>query len=220
MQRGLDNGMALVFGGRVVPAEIEELLKQEASDNSVRTYDGELECPNLFTLSVSEKDFSNLAENHGDLPGTLAGQLSRYFRNSEWSTQGPVCVQVKADKDLHTGQLKVSSSSTNQEYRSGFAGQKPRVNLLLQDGSSRTYSVHEGSNIIGRSADADLQLPDTGVSRSHAEITWDGYDAVLVDMESTNGTVVNNQPIENWMLADGDVIQVGHSLIEVRITGA
>ncbi|WP_297188639.1 DUF3662 and FHA domain-containing protein [uncultured Corynebacterium sp.] len=220
MQRGLDNGMALVFGGRVVPAEIEELLKQEASDNAVRTYDGELECPNLFTLSVSEKDFSNLAENHGDLPATLAGQLSRYFRNSEWSTQGPVCVQVKADKDLHTGQLKVSSSSTNQEYRSGFAGQKPRVNLLLQDGSSRTYSVHEGSNIIGRSADADLQLPDTGVSRSHAEITWDGYDAVLVDMESTNGTVVNNQPIENWMLADGDVIQVGHSLIEVRITGA
>ena len=30
LQRGLDNGMAFVFGGKVVPAEIEELLKQAA----------------------------------------------------------------------------------------------------------------------------------------------------------------------------------------------
>ena len=107
MQRGLDNGMALVFGGRVVPAEIEELLKQEASDNAVRTYEGELECPNLFTLSVSDKDFANLTENYGDLPSTLAGQLQRFFRNSGWATQGPVCVQVKADKDLHLSLIHI-----------------------------------------------------------------------------------------------------------------
>lgn len=98
-------------------------------------------------------------------------------------------------------------------------GSGPSVNLLLQDGSSRTYQVHEGSNIIGRSTDADLRLPDTGVSRQHAEITWNGQDAVLVDLQSTNGTTVNDTPIENWLLADGDVITMGHSHIEVRITG-
>ena len=32
LQRGLDNGFAAVFGGRVVPAELEELLKQETQD--------------------------------------------------------------------------------------------------------------------------------------------------------------------------------------------
>src|SRR5699024_12790339 len=75
----------------------------------------------------------------------------------------------------------------------------------------------EGSNIIGRSSDADLRLPDTGVSRQHAEITWDGRDAILVDLKSTNGTTVNDTPVENWLLADGDVITVGHFNIEVRI---
>ena len=95
--------------------------------------------------------------------------------------------------------------------------QDPVVTLLLQDGSSRTFMVNEGSNIIGRSNDADFRLPDTGVSRQHAEITWDGQDAVLVDLESTNGTTVNDTPVENWLLADGDVITVGHSHIEVRI---
>lgn len=94
------------------------------------------------------------------------------------------------------------------------------VSLLLQDGSSRTYLVREGSNIIGRSNDADFRLPDTGVSRQHAEITWDGHDAVLVDLQSTNGTTVNDTPIENWLLADGDVITMGHSHIEVRIVDA
>ena len=96
-------------------------------------------------------------------------------------------------------------------------GGTPTVSLLLQDGSSRTYLVHEGSNILGRSNDADFRLPDTGVSRQHAEITWNGQDAVLVDVQSTNGTTVNDTPIENWLLADGDVITLGHSHIEVRI---
>lgn len=95
----------------------------------------------------------------------------------------------------------------------------PTVSLLLQDGSSRTYLVHEGSNILGRSNDSDFRLPDTGVSRQHAEITWDGQVAVLVDLQSTNGTTVNDEPVENWMLADGDVITLGHSNIEVRIVG-
>ena len=46
MQRGLDNGMAFVFGGKVVPGEIEELLKQEALDNVQRGDDELLYCPN------------------------------------------------------------------------------------------------------------------------------------------------------------------------------
>ena len=50
-------------------------------------------------------------------------------------------------------------------------------------------------------------------------MTWDGRDAVLVDLQSTNGTTVNSMPVENWLLADGDVIAVGHSYIEVRISG-
>ncbi len=91
------------------------------------------------------------------------------------------------------------------------------MTLLLQDGSNRTFEVKPGSNIIGRGTISDFRLPDTGVSRQHAEITWDGRDAVLVDLHSTNGTMVNDSAIDNWLLADGDVISMGHSVMEVRI---
>lgn len=86
--------------------------------------------------------------------------------------------------------------------------------LQLDDGSNRTYSLKQGGNVIGRGQDADFRLPDTGVSRRHLEITWDGQSATLADIGSTNGTTV-----QTWQLADGDVIRVGHSSLVFRTQG-
>lgn len=253
LQRGLDNSMAALFGGKVVSEEVEELVKQEAQDSLVVTDRDEYVAPNVYAVGVSSKDLENLSQNR-DLPVDLADQLMRYVRNKQWFLDGPVVVRIAEESGLRTGQLRVSSYiDTMPDVVSGFDAivaepkkkrqvarsqlkedamsepnanpQNPqdageaRVSLLLQDGSSRTYLVHEGSNILGRSNDSDFRLPDTGVSRQHAEITWDGQVAVLVDLQSTNGTTVNDEPVENWMLADGDVITLGHSSIEVRIIG-
>ncbi|MBS4728092.1 DUF3662 and FHA domain-containing protein [Mycobacterium sp. SM1] len=99
----------------------------------------------------------------------------------------------------------------------GYAPSGHTVTLQLDDGSGRTYQLREGSNIIGRGQDAQFRLPDTGVSRRHLEIRWDGQVALLSDLNSTNGTMVNNAPVQEWQLADGDVIRLGHSEIIVHI---
>ncbi|CAJ1494384.1 DUF3662 and FHA domain-containing protein [[Mycobacterium] burgundiense] len=91
------------------------------------------------------------------------------------------------------------------------------VTLQLDDGSGRTYQLREGANVVGRGQDAQFRLPDTGVSRRHLEIRWDGQVALLSDLNSTNGTTVNNAPVQEWQLADGDVIRLGHSEIVVRV---
>lgn len=91
------------------------------------------------------------------------------------------------------------------------------VTLQLDDGSGRTYQLREGANVIGRGQDAQFRLPDTGVSRRHLEIRWDGQTALLQDLNSTNGTTVNNAPVQEWQLADGDVIRLGHSEIVVHV---
>lgn len=101
--------------------------------------------------------------------------------------------------------------------QSGYPPAGVAVTLQLDDGSGRTYQLHEGSNVVGRGQDAQFRLPDTGVSRRHLEIRWDGQVAVLSDLNSTNGTTVNNAPVQEWQLADGDVIRLGHSEIIVRI---
>ncbi|RJQ73238.1 DUF2662 domain-containing protein [Pseudonocardiaceae bacterium YIM PH 21723] len=88
--------------------------------------------------------------------------------------------------------------------------------LSLDDGSNRQYTLVQGGNVVGRGQEAQFRLPDTGVSRRHLEITWDGSNAMLSDLGSTNGTTVNNSPVQNWQLADGDVIRIGHSALVFR----
>jgi hypothetical protein len=113
----------------------------------------------------------------------------------------------------------------DQGYDQGYAppGQNgPRqlsASLQLDDGSNRTYAMNQGSNVVGRGQEANFRLPDTGVSRRHLEITWDGQSAMLADLGSTNGTTVNGNPVQTWQLADGDVIRVGHSALVFRTQG-
>jgi len=91
------------------------------------------------------------------------------------------------------------------------------ASLHLDDGSGRTYQLKNGSNVVGRGQDAEFRVADTGVSRRHLEITWDGTVAMLADLGSTNGTTVNSSAVQNWQLADGDMVRAGNSNIVVHI---
>jgi hypothetical protein len=90
------------------------------------------------------------------------------------------------------------------------------ASLTLDDGSDRYYELAEGSMVVGRGQEAQFRLPDTGVSRRHLEITWDGRTALLTDLGSTNGTTVNGTPVQTWQLVDGDVVRVGQSRLVFR----
>ncbi len=68
---------------------------------------------------------------------------------------------------------------------------------------------------IGRSSRSDLSLDQESVSRRHARITRARDGAyVLVDLGSTNGTYVNDEPIGERTLAHGDQIKVGRSILK------
>ncbi|TWP52819.1 DUF2662 domain-containing protein [Lentzea tibetensis] len=99
------------------------------------------------------------------------------------------------------------------------ANRQLNATLHLDDGSNRTYNLKQGGNVVGRGQEADFRLPDTGVSRRHLEITWDGHSAMLADLGSTNGTTVNGTPVQTWQLAEGDVVRIGHSSLVFRTAG-
>ncbi|KGI82992.1 signal peptide protein [Actinopolyspora erythraea] len=104
-------------------------------------------------------------------------------------------------------------------YPPDAAPRQLTATLQLDDGSNRSYTLQHGSNVIGRGQEGQFRLPDTGVSRKHIEIQWDGQAAMLADLGSTNGTTVNGTPVQTWQLADGDVIRVGHSSLVFRAQG-
>jgi diguanylate cyclase (GGDEF)-like protein len=67
---------------------------------------------------------------------------------------------------------------------------------------------------IGRSAKNDLFLDQESISRQHARITFDGERHWVHDLNSTNGTYVNDKLVQETELSDGDQVRIGRSILK------
>ena len=91
------------------------------------------------------------------------------------------------------------------------------VTLQILDGVDRGKLFQRlGTPVsIGREEGNTIQLNDERVSRYHAKIQEDQGQLVLTDLESTNGTRVNGEPVPLTILRLGDRISVGRSVLLV-----
>ncbi len=93
------------------------------------------------------------------------------------------------------------------------------THALVVDGPGTRHELTTGRNVIGRGTEADIRLPDTGVSRKHVDVVLDGGVATVEDLGSTNGTLINGRRVSRQALSDGDVIRIGHSVLVYRRDG-
>lgn len=88
------------------------------------------------------------------------------------------------------------------------------LTLLTAGQPPRDIALNKPRITIGRRSRCDIRFDDQAVSAEHAVILQVGADAVLEDLDSTNGTCVNGQPVKKHFLQDGDVVDVaGHRLV-------
>ena len=93
----------------------------------------------------------------------------------------------------------------------------PTITLRIIDGTDKGK---EFTDIplpvsLGREAQNTIRLHDEKVSRYHCRIQESGGEIILTDIESTNGTLLNGQPIHIALIHPGDLIVVGQTLIIV-----
>src|SRR5207249_2912359 len=79
-------------------------------------------------------------------------------------------------------------------------------------GMGTRYTLTDQPLVLGRGTDCEIRINDHSVSRRHARIQpgADGYYAV--DLQSTNGTYVNDVPASMYKLKDGDYLRVGNCI--------
>lgn len=95
--------------------------------------------------------------------------------------------------------------------------QKLRPALLIDRTTGRTYTCDQQKCIIGRErGSATIVLRDPNISRRHAELTFTGVRWVIQDLNSTNGTLVNDVDIDECVLTSGDLITLGLTNLEFR----
>ncbi len=78
----------------------------------------------------------------------------------------------------------------------------------------RKYNVDRPSIVLGRSSRADIQIDQESVSRSHCKLINTGQSIMLRDLGSTNGTFVNEELVDEYVLRDGDFIKVGRCIFK------
>jgi diguanylate cyclase (GGDEF)-like protein len=86
-------------------------------------------------------------------------------------------------------------------------------------GMGTRYTLTDTALVVGRGNDCDIRINDHSVSRRHARIQpgTEGYYAV--DLQSTNGTYVNDAPASMYKLRDGDYLRVGNCIYRFLIGG-
>lgn len=89
---------------------------------------------------------------------------------------------------------------------------KKAVRLILAQGDDvlRDVSLDEGSVKIGRGLSNDLVIDHPAISGEHAIIVVSQGEVCVEDLNSTNGTKVNGQPIQKHFLLEVDVIELAH----------
>ncbi len=89
----------------------------------------------------------------------------------------------------------------------GPPGAVARLVWERQDGSRVDFQLAAAVMVVGREADADIQVEEPLVSRAHARIERRGEAYVLLDLGSTNLTRVNGEVVAERELRDGDEVR-------------
>jgi pSer/pThr/pTyr-binding forkhead associated (FHA) protein len=90
----------------------------------------------------------------------------------------------------------------------------PKLIVKYQGTVIREVKLQETELTIGRKGENDLSIEDPSVSGRHAKIVKIQSVFFVEDLHSTNGTLVNNKPIDRHQLQDTDVIMIGnHKLL-------
>ena len=91
----------------------------------------------------------------------------------------------------------------------------PKLSLMFEGKTVKEVPIGNRPITIGRSPDNDLPVDNLAVSNHHARVYYEGARLVVEDLDSLNGTFVNDLRIERATLHDGDSIHVGKHYIKV-----
>jgi hypothetical protein len=214
---------SLVEGGsaRIFPANFtrQDLLEQltHAMLAGVKTRpDGGRVAPNLYTLMLP-KDSTEAIQKDSMLLDELAKGLEKAGQAAGLAFVSPVVVRVapKADAAPQFIQVMAQVSVENLAETTDFwvepgaaTPQKAPENAFLIVDGTHIFPLTQTIINIGRRPDNHLSIDDSRVSRVHAQLRKINGRYMIFDLDSTSGTFVNDQRIQQSILFPGDVISL------------
>lgn len=235
----MEGFFAKVFRSGLQPVEVGKRILREMDENRTvsikRVY-----APNDFQIAVSQDDYGRFAPMESGLQRELSDMVIESAKQHRWNLMGTPQISFRADPQLGKGEFRVEASltadpdaaapsastrepnaddlsatravSASTAERLGMATSQVSLQVLDSSGTIKdTIAITKAPVVIGRLSTNDVVIGDPNVSRRHAQLRQQGGHWVLVDLGSTNGTVVNGKLAKEHRLKDGDRIAFGTS---------
>jgi hypothetical protein len=207
LERAVNGAFAKTFRSGIQPVEIASALRSELDTNAAVVSRDRILVPNTFTVYLATGDLERMRALGSQLTGELDSLVHKHAREQRYSFSGPVSISLAGDPKLSTGQLRVQSQS---------AGGRVSWRGVVEIGG-RQHPLSAARTVIGRGSDADITIQDSGTSRKHVEILWDGERAMVRDLGSTNGTKLNGRKVSEAPLAPDSTVTIGRTDIVFRV---
>jgi hypothetical protein len=203
LENMVEGVFARVFRSGLRPIELGRRLVRELDDHRSVDVRGRTVVPNAFTFMLSTEDHARFAEIDDSLSRELCDAAREHAKDEGYVFMGPVGVDLVASDSVRPGTFTVTSRMKEGPGGVGAGS------LVLPNGDRVVLGDRTLS--IGRLPECDIVIPDSNVSRRHAEIrpTVDGFS--LVDLGSTNGSKVNGERTVQRELRDGDELAFGNT---------
>ncbi len=227
---------------RIHPVEIGRRLLQEMDRGAVAGLLGML-VPNDYQVFLNPRDFAPYATLATPLVRELEGALRERAQELGAALPGPLQIVLGARDEITPGQIYVDArlvpgteapaasartvggaeaeprgvNPDTRVYRRRPGAERLRIQAGPPGAAGREFVLDRPVLTIGRRADQDIVLADPSISRAHARIETTEEGTSIVDLDSTNGTLVNGHSVGTSRVAlhPGDRIQIGVVLLEL-----
>jgi len=125
LESTVGDAFARVFGGSIVPQEVEALLRREADGGAREVHGGRILAPNDYVITLSVPDYQKVSADPDLTSATFAKHLEGYIHEQGWQTYGDVVVSFEQSPNLHTGQFR-AHGAVNPDSTTGEAAPPQR----------------------------------------------------------------------------------------------
>lgn len=207
LERAVNGAFAKTFRSGLQPVEITAALRREMDTKAAVVSRDRVLVPNIFTVLLSPEDFDRMNQMGATLIEELVRLVTKHAASQRYQFAGGIKITLSSDPSLALGVVQIRSENVS--------GAITWAAVLEING--KRHPIAKSRTIIGRGSDADITVDDSGISRKHVEILWDGVRAQANDLGSTNGSTLNGQRLVSSALEADSIILIGQTTIILRL---
>lgn len=207
LERVIGGAFARTFKSGLQPVELAAALRRELDTKAAIVSRDRILVPNTFTVRLAPADHDRMTQLGQTLIDELTQLIQEHANAQRYQFAGGITLTLEPDPALTDGLVQIESLSVK-----GAVTWKPVLDI-----AGKRYPLPRGRTVIGRGSESDITVNDTGISRKHVEIRWDGERAEVHDLGSTNGSLLNGQPVSKAPLPPDSEITIGRTRIVFRV---